>query len=122
MIALVVASLLGTFAVYTAFAAPSMPIVPVARAAEHASEFKLTGKVLSHSGDASAPEGMRFTLEDDAVKGSTIDVVYHGSVPDAFKEGRHVLVDGKLEGGVFVAKADTLVTKCPSKYTDGKPD
>jgi len=26
-------------------------------------------------------------------------------------------VDGRYRNGVFVAKRDTLVTKCPSKYT-----
>ncbi len=122
VVALVVASLLGTFAVYTAFAGPTMPIVPVARAAEHVDTIKLTGKVLRQEGDAASADGLRFTLEDDAVKGKTVDVVYFGAVPDAFREGRHVLVDGKLVDGRFVAERDTLVTKCPSKYTDGKPD
>ncbi len=41
----------------------------------------------------------------------------HGSVPDLFKVGRHIVVDGRYRNGVFVAKRDTLVTKCPSKYT-----
>jgi hypothetical protein len=27
-----------------------------------------------------------------------------------------VIVDGKLEGGTFVAQRDSLVTKCPSKF------
>ena len=123
IIALVIASLLGTFAVYTAFAGPTMPIVPVARASEHPGKtVKLTGKVLSTAGDASSDAGLRFTLEDDAVKGKTLSVVYHGSVPDAFRVGRHVLVDGRLDGATFVGDRDTLVAKCPSKYADGKPD
>ncbi len=66
------------------------------------------------SGDAHAG-GLRFRLRD--VKGSTtVAVVYKGSVPDLFKTGRDVVVDGRLRNGVFVAAPDTLVTKCPSKY------
>jgi cytochrome c-type biogenesis protein CcmE len=44
-------------------------------------------------------------------------VVYHGSVPDLFRAGRNVYLRGRLRHGVFVADADTLVTKCPSKYS-----
>jgi cytochrome c-type biogenesis protein CcmE len=41
-------------------------------------------------------------------------------VPDAFRVGRSVIVTGKLDqGGVFSAKPDTLLTKCPSKYSAG---
>jgi cytochrome c-type biogenesis protein CcmE len=120
VIALVVASLLGTFAVYTAFAGSSMPIVGVAVAAsgEHGEKtVKLTGKVVSSEGDPTSQEGMRFVLRD--YKGAeTIPVVYHGALPDAFRIGREVVVDGKTEDGTFVAKRDTLVTKCPSKYQE----
>jgi cytochrome c-type biogenesis protein CcmE len=37
-------------------------------------------------------------------------------VPDLFKTGRDVVVDGRLRNGVFVAVPDTLLTKCPSKF------
>jgi cytochrome c-type biogenesis protein CcmE len=49
-----------------------------------------------------------------------VPVVYHGSVPDQFKTGRDVVVSGRYANGVFVAKRDTLVTKCPSKYSPKK--
>jgi len=45
-----------------------------------------------------------------------VPVVYRGSVPDLFRTGRDVSVEGSLQNGVFVA--DKLVTKCPSKYTN----
>ena len=32
-------------------------------------------------------------------------------------KGKRVAVDGRLRSGVFVAVPNTLVTKCPSKYT-----
>ena len=47
-------------------------------------------------------------------------VVYRGSVPDQFKLGREIIVDGRYAHGTFVAKRDTLVTKCPSKYAPAK--
>lgn len=52
------------------------------------------------------------------LKGATtqIPVVYRGIVPDLFKPGCEVVVEGKLdEQGVF--QASVLLTKCASKYT-----
>ena len=47
-------------------------------------------------------------------------VSYEGVVPDPFREGREVIVSGELEQGMFVAERDSLVTKCPSKFTEDK--
>jgi cytochrome c-type biogenesis protein CcmE len=72
------------------------------------------------SGDAHHG-GLHFTLKDDGPANvARTHVLYTGSVPDLFKVGRHVVVEGTLRNGVFVAKRDTLVTKCPSKYTPAK--
>ena len=46
-------------------------------------------------------------------------VVYHGSVPDLFRVGRHVYLQGRLQHGAFDGVPDSLVTKCPSKYVAG---
>jgi cytochrome c-type biogenesis protein CcmE len=46
-----------------------------------------------------------------------VPVRYRGAVPDPFREGREVIVTGKMSGGTFVAERDSLVTKCPSKFT-----
>lgn len=44
-----------------------------------------------------------------------ITVHYQGVVPDTFKPGGEVMIEGKLDdAGVF--QADTLMTKCASKY------
>jgi cytochrome c-type biogenesis protein CcmE len=118
-VALVVASLLGTFAVYTAIAGDSTPVLGVAaaQASDHGA-IKLVGTVVSTKGDAGSAAGMRFTLADALGKPARMVVVYHGAVPDAYRVGRSVVVDGRVRGGVFEAKADSLVTKCPSKYQD----
>ncbi|MCC6679657.1 MAG: cytochrome c maturation protein CcmE [Phycisphaeraceae bacterium] len=44
-----------------------------------------------------------------------IGITYHGVIPDTFKAGADVVVEGRLDDqGVF--QADTLMTKCASKY------
>ena len=63
-------------------------------------------------------EGLRFQLRDR--KGSSptrVTVLYTGSMSDQFKVDREVSVKGQLRNGIFVARKDSLVTKCPSKYT-----
>lgn len=121
VVALAVASLLGTFAVYTAFADTSIPVLGVAQASTgyDGEDVRLEGRVTQAAGDAADPEGLRFTMRDFETN-ATIDVVYTGSVPDAFRVGREVVIDGKLEGGTLAATPDTLVTKCPSKYEEQK--
>ena len=44
-------------------------------------------------------------------------MTYSGVVPDPFREGREVIVSGELKQGTFVAEHDSLITKCPSKFT-----
>jgi cytochrome c-type biogenesis protein CcmE len=44
-----------------------------------------------------------------------VPVEYRGAIPDLFQVGREVVVEGAMdERGVF--QADTLMTKCSSKY------
>lgn len=45
---------------------------------------------------------------------ATLPVRYNGILPDMFAADRDVIVEGKVENGVFHAK--TLLTTCPSKY------
>ena len=77
--------------------------------------YEVTGKVVggtvSHVGDQ-----LRFRIRDRDGTGS-VPVRYSGAVPDPFREGREVIVSGRLEKGTFVAERDSLVTKCPSKFT-----
>ena len=124
--ALAVASLLGTFAVYSAFAGDSTPLIDVAQAAEghhQGQDVRLRGMVAAYSGDATDPSGLRIVLHPENGPGTeTVVVRYRGSVPDAFRVGRQIVVDGRLEGRTFAARTDSLVTKCPSKYNDRPAD
>jgi len=115
IIALSVAAVLAVFLIYTSLAGGTPALQP-GQLAGHAGRVSLVGKVVGRpSGDAHAG-GLHFRLRDRNGTAS-VPVVYKGSVPDLFKTGREVVVDGKLRSGVFVAVPNTLVTKCPSKYT-----
>ena len=48
------------------------------------------------------------------IANATLPVRYNGILPDMFAAGRDVIVEGRVEDGVFHAKA--LLTTCPSKY------
>jgi len=116
IVALSVAAVLAVFLLYTSIAGGGTPALQPSQLAGHHGKVSLVGIVVGKpSGDAHAG-GLHFRLRDR--KGSTsVPVVYTGSVPDLFKMDREVVVDGKLRNGVFVAVPNTLVTKCPSKYT-----
>lgn len=54
---------------------------------------------------------------DVAPTGGSIPVAYAGTVPDIFREGIQVVVEGRMrEDGTF--EAETLLAKCPSKYQE----
>ena len=119
VIALGVAAVLAVFLLYTSIAGGGTPSVQPSELNGRTGVFMLAGKVVGKpTGDAHG-DGLRFTLRD--VQGTaTVPVVYTGSVPDLFKEGRDITVTGSLRDGVFVGQPGTLVTKCPSKYTAKK--
>ncbi len=55
---------------------------------------------------------IRFVITDS---GQSLPVVYNGIVPDIFQPGLTVVVEGHYTGqGPF--QAQTLLTKCPSKF------
>jgi cytochrome c-type biogenesis protein CcmE len=58
--------------------------------------------------------GASFTMHDLENPKDTVYVQYKGALPDTFEKGAEVIVEGRMEGKVFMAK--TLMTKCPSKY------
>ena len=62
---------------------------------------------------------MRIMLADYG-DGETIPVVYHGSVPDAFKAGREIVLDGTATGGVFHAKAGLARDEVPVEVHAGR--
>jgi cytochrome c-type biogenesis protein CcmE len=113
VVALTAALLLATALIYTSFSASTEASKP--SQIKPGRSYDLTGKVVTgsvrHAGD-----DLRFRVRDRDGTAS-VPVAYTGVVPDPFREGREVIVSGKLERGTFVAERDSLVTKCPSKFT-----
>ena len=116
IVALSVAAVLAVFLLYTSIAGGGTPSLQPSQLPGHEGRVSLVGKVVGPARGDAHMGGLRFRLRDRE-GGASVPVVYRGSVPDLFRVGREVVVDGKLRNGVFVAVPDTLVTKCPSKYT-----
>jgi len=113
VLALGVAVLLACALVYTSFSASSEAAKPSELQPGRA--YELTGKVVDNSIRRDGKE-LHFRVRDrDGTE--SVRVTYSGTVPDPFREGREVIVSGELERGTFVAERDSLVTKCPSKFT-----
>ena len=113
VVALSAALLLATALIYTSFSASTEASKP--SEIKPGRSYEVTGKVVNgsiqHRGD-----DLRFRIRDrDGTE--SVPVSYTGVVPDPFREGREVIVSGRLEQGTFVAERDSLVTKCPSKVT-----
>ena len=92
----------------------SLPVDQFVAEARHQDQrVRLTGLVGEENvqADAGLLEA-RFDLLGEAER---LPVEYHGIIPDMFKPGHEVVVEGELDdSGVF--QADTLMTKCASKY------
>lgn len=113
VVALSIAVLLASALVYTSFSASSEAAKP--SEIQEGRSYKLTGKVVADSVEREGNE-LRFRVRDrDGTQ--SVPVTYAGVVPDPFREGREVIVSGELQKGTFVAERDSLVTKCPSKFT-----
>jgi cytochrome c-type biogenesis protein CcmE len=117
VIALSVAAVLAVFLLYTSIAGGGVPTLRPSQLAGHTGPVTLGGIVVGPvSGDSYGAGGKRFRIRDRKGSASVL-VVYHGTVPDLFRVGREVIVGGTMRHGTFVATKDSLVTRCPSKYT-----
>jgi len=113
VVALSAALLLATALIYTSFSASTEASKP--SEIQPGKSYDITGKVvegsIQHKGDH-----LRFRIRDrDGTE--SVPVSYTGIVPDPFRDGREVIVSGELNNGIFVAERDSLITKCPSKFT-----
>jgi cytochrome c-type biogenesis protein CcmE len=121
VIALSVAAALAVFVVYTALAGNGVADVTPSTVAGHAGDVSLVGTVVGKPHGDAYHGDMRFLVKDVRSKDSARVVVkYHGDVPDMFKSGRDIVVEGTMRNGVFVAKKNSLVTKCPDHYAPAK--
>ena len=118
-LALSVALLLATALVYTSFTAgrDELTAGQLVRTAEPGRSYLLAGTVLNGSvrrqGDV-----LLFRVRDPK-QNLSVPVRYTGIVPDPFRAGRGVVVtvsEQRTGAPTFVGQANSLTTKCPSKY------
>ena len=118
IVGLVVAAALG-FLGYQAFIGAATYYLTVeellARSdTAYGEQVRVMGKVVDGS-VTSTPETntIRFAIADK--NGTSVPVVYSGVVPDAFKQGADVVLEGNLSR-TDTFEASNLLVKCPSKY------
>ena len=115
-VALSVAVLLGVALIYVSFNAsdqtkePSQ-ILTAAPGQKFEMNAKVIPKTVRHQG-----ETLKFEVEDRN-GGGAMPVSYQGVVPDPFRGGREIVLTGAVEHGTFVGEPESLITKCPSKFT-----
>lgn len=121
IVTLGIALLLSTALIYTSFSASTVAKTPseLLAGSTPGESYELSGRVVTGSvkkGD----DSMVFRVRDRAGgdKADSIVVKYTGTVPDPFREGREVIVTGKVVNGELIAEPNSLVTKCPSKFTN----
>jgi cytochrome c-type biogenesis protein CcmE len=120
VVALGAALLLAGTLLYTSFASSTEAKTPsqVLASGSGGGTYEMTGKVVPGS---ITHQGATLVFQVRDRQGSrAVPVHYTGTVPDPFRDGREVIVTGRLQNGVFAAERNSLVTKCPSKFQNAK--
>ena len=116
VVALSAAVLLAVALIYTSFSASSEAKQPSDLLHASGGSYEMSGVVvpgsIHHHGSR-----LDFRVADRDDSKASIPVRYRGEVPDPFTDGREVVVTGSVQNGTFMAQRDSLITKCPSKYT-----
>jgi cytochrome c-type biogenesis protein CcmE len=115
--ALTAAVLLAGGLVWTSFGAASETRSPSQLAAATATAgrtYQLTGKVVPGYTRNGTVTDFRVR---DRTGTTSVPVRYAGALPDPFRAGREVIIDVRKQGDVWVGQPDSLVTKCPSKFS-----
>ncbi len=116
VVALSAAVLLAGALAYTSFSASSEARTPsqLLTAAAPGEVYQLTGKV--EPGYERRGTVTHFRVRDRAGRAS-VPVTYEGALPDPFRAHREVIIDVRKQGDVWVGQPDSLITKCPSKFS-----
>jgi cytochrome c-type biogenesis protein CcmE len=118
VVALSSAVLLAAALVYTSFSASSEARSPseLLASSDAGRSYQLTGRVVDGS-IVKTGTTIAFQVRDRDGN-AAVPVRYTGSVADTFRAGREVIVTVKRQGDTYVGEKDSLVTKCPSKFTE----
>ena len=117
VVALSVAVLLAVALIYTSFSAsteakePSQILSSTPGMKTTMNGTVVPGSIKQHG------EGIVFEVKDRQGSTETMPVSYDGSVPDPFRGGREIVLTGAMQNGTFVGEPESLITKCPSKFT-----
>jgi cytochrome c-type biogenesis protein CcmE len=118
VIALSVAVVLAVALIYTSFSASTQAKEPTQiLTSAPGTNYEMTGKVVPGSIKQNGDGGMTFAVKDREGEGAAMPVEYKGSVPDPFRGGREIVLTGAMRNGTFVGEPESLITKCPSKFT-----
>jgi cytochrome c-type biogenesis protein CcmE len=116
VVALSAAVLLAVGLIYTSFSASSEAKQPSDLLNASGGSYEMTGVVVPGSIHHRGSQ-LSFRMADREGSTASIPVRYHGEIPDPFQAGREVIVRGTVTNGTFMAERDSLITKCPSKYS-----
>ncbi|MBW3624405.1 MAG: cytochrome c maturation protein CcmE [Armatimonadetes bacterium] len=97
----------------SAFQKSLTPYVSFREAKAAGTSVQVSGEVLLAQVAYDPRSGtLRFPLKDHS--GEVMNVVYEGGKPNNFEQAEQVVAIGRCENGTF--RAESLLTKCPSKY------
>jgi cytochrome c-type biogenesis protein CcmE len=117
VVALSAAVLLAVALIYTSFSASTQAKEPSqVLTSAPGTKTEMNGKVVPGS-IKQVGSGIKFMVEDRDGGSGTLPVTYNGSIPDPFRGGREIVLEGAVKDGTFVGEPETLITKCPSKFT-----
>lgn len=117
VVALSVAVFLSVALIYTSFSASTEAKEPSQLlSAAPGTSYEMSGRVVKGSVRQQG-NGIAFDVVDRDGGSQALPVTYTGTVPDPFRGGREIILTGTLENGTFVGESETLITKCPSKFT-----
>lgn len=91
--------------------------IPEMQAHPQSRDVRVVGVVQNGVAKSQGGTHVQFTMAEGK---DTLPVAYSGTLPDIFKPGVQVVVEGRKDSrGVFQAKE--LQAKCPSKFSSGSP-
>ncbi len=78
--------------------------------------LQITGIVQPGSVQTFGGGELQFMLQDLKDASLAIPVTYHGIIPDNFKPGLQVIVQGRFSRNPRTITGEQILVKCPSKY------
>ena len=116
IVTLGIALLLATALIYTSFSASTVARTPsqLLNSATPGETYELTGRVVKGS-VVEKGKDLSFKVADRA---GTTSIPVKYTVPDPFREGREGILEGEVVKGTFIADPGSLITKCPSKFSN----